>query len=87
MAPQETPVTVPLPADLYAEIKRISANENWPESKAVLMLAKLGAKSQKKMEAQFHSAYEAFMSESDPKAKDQLGDEMIRSIFGPEALG
>jgi len=79
-------MTVAVPADLYEEIKRLAASENWPESRVVVMLARLGAKSQRKMEKQLHSSYEAFMHENDPQKQDQLGDDMIRSIFGPEAV-
>ena len=73
--------------DLFEEIKRIAAEENWPESQAVILLARLGAKAQKVAAQKLKSSHAAFMNESDPRKRDQLGDEMIRSIFGPEAIG
>jgi hypothetical protein len=85
-AQMEIQMTVAVPTDLYEEIKRLAASENWPESQVVVMLARLGAKSQRKMEKQLHSSYEAFMRENDPQERDHLGDDMIRSIFGPETV-
>jgi hypothetical protein len=39
----EMEITIALPSDLYEETKRISVSENRPESKVVVLLAKLGA--------------------------------------------
>jgi len=83
----ETQITASFPPDLYEEIKRISAIKHWPESQAVVLLARLGAKYQKQMEQQWHSTYQAFIGESDPAKQDKLGDEMICAIFGPQAIG
>jgi hypothetical protein len=83
----ETTITVTFPTDLFDEIKRISAEENWPESKAVILLARLGAKAQKEAEEKLRSSHNAFINENDPQKRDQLGDEMTRSIFGPGAIG
>jgi hypothetical protein len=82
----ETKITVNFPPALYQEIKRISATENWAESDVVVLLTTLGAKSQKRMEMQLHSTYESFLRESDPVRQDQIGDDMLRSIFGPDAI-
>lgn len=83
----EKQMTVAVPTDLYEEVKRISEAEQWPESKALVLLARLGSKYQKTMEEQLHLAYEAFMNETDAEKKDRLGDVMITTIFGPEAIG
>jgi hypothetical protein len=80
-------ITVNFPADLFQEIQRIAAEEGWPPSKAVILLAKLGAKAQKQAEQSLHSTYQAFMSETDPQTLDKRGDDMTRAIFGPEAIG
>ncbi len=61
-------ISINFPADLFKEIKRISAEENWPESKVVILLARLGAETQKQHEQSLHSSYECFTSESDPKS-------------------
>ena len=80
----ETTITITFPADLFQEIRRIAAEENWPESKAVILLARLGAKAQKQAEQSLYLSHKAFMNESD---SEQRGDEMIRAIFGPDAIG
>jgi hypothetical protein len=87
VAETETTITVTFPAELFAEIRRISSEENWPEGKAVIMLATLGAKAQKQAEQALQSSYEQFMAEGDSQKQDALGDELTRSVFGPEAIG
>jgi len=83
----DTGITVDFPADLFQEIRRIAAEEGWPLSKAVILLAKLGVKAQKQAEESLHSTHQAFMNEIDPQALDKRGDDMIRAIFGPDAIG
>jgi hypothetical protein len=86
-----TTMTVKFPADLFEEIKRIAAEENWPESKAVILLARLGAKAQREAERSLQASHEAFISESeresDPQKQQKRGDDLIRAIFGREAIG
>ena len=84
---KETTVTITFPADLSQEIRRISAEEQWPESKAVILLARLGAKAQKQAEQSLRSLHASFVNESNPQRQDKLGDDLTRSIFGPEAIG
>ncbi len=83
----DTAITVDFPADLFQDIRRIADEEGWPLSKAVILLAKLGAKAQRQAEQSLHSTHEAFMSETSPQALDKRGDDMIRAIFGPDAIG
>jgi hypothetical protein len=75
------------PADLFEEIRRIAAEEGWPLNKAVILLTKSGAKAQKEAEQSLPSAHEALINEADPQAVEKRGDDLIRVIFGPHAIG
>jgi hypothetical protein len=47
----------------------------------------VGAGAQKQSEQAVHSTHHAFMNEADPQALDKRGDDMIRAVFGPAAIG
>ena len=83
----ETPISVNFPADLAHEIKRISGEQNWPESQTIILLARLGMKAQKLAEQRQVASHDAFMKETDPEKQNERADELIRSIFGTDAIG
>jgi hypothetical protein len=81
----ESTVTVAFPLEIFQEIRRIAAEENWPESK-VILLAKLGVKAQKRAGQSLQSTHRAFMDESAPSTQGERGDDIIPPIFGPAAI-
>jgi hypothetical protein len=82
----DTPITVNFPPDLYQEIKRISDAENWPEEDAVILLVRFGAKVEKQTADYLNRKYDALVEERDPIKARELGDDLIRAVFKPDAI-
>lgn len=76
-------MNVTLPLDLLEEAQRIAAEEKWTVGDAVVFLAKRGAAAQEKAEMNLESSYQQFMANPQDK---EAGDNLISSIFGPEAI-
>jgi hypothetical protein len=83
----ETRISTDFPKDLFDEIQRIAQEENWQLSQAVILLARMGANSQRGSEANLAAQHARFLNEKDSKLRDQAGDDLLRSIFGPDSIG
>ncbi|MGA8027737.1 MAG: hypothetical protein WB992_11370 [Bryobacteraceae bacterium] len=86
IAESQTQALVTLPPQLWADAQRIAGEHNWSIDEAIVFLAKVGAASQRKAEANLQARYREFMDETDPEKQSQAGDEMIRAIFGPDSV-
>jgi hypothetical protein len=54
-------------------------------SRALVALAERGAQAKKEAHAQLEAAYRRFMGEN-PRLKDDAGKDLIRAIFGKDAI-
>jgi hypothetical protein len=78
--------TVTIPAALAVEVRRIAKERKVTMSRALVTLAEKGIEAETAARTELAEAYKQFMAESDPEKKSQVGKELIRSIFGSDAI-
>jgi hypothetical protein len=78
--------SVTIPATLAVEVERVAREEHLTYSQALAVLAQRGVDAQVAARAELDTAYRRFMSESDPESKDEAGKDLIRTIFGKDAI-
>jgi hypothetical protein len=55
-------------------------------SRALVVLAQRGVEAEAAARKNLNATYRRFMAESDPERKGAAGKELIRSIFGKDAI-
>jgi len=75
-----------MPAELAVEVQRVAKKKHLTMSRALVVLAQRGVEAEATARANLATAYRRFMSESDPERKSEAGKDLIRSIFGTDAI-
>jgi ribosomal protein S12 methylthiotransferase accessory factor YcaO len=75
---------VTLPAQLAKEVRRVAKERHVTKSRALVELAQRGVEAE--AQAREKATYHLFMSETDPQRKGEAGKDLIRAIFGAEAI-
>jgi hypothetical protein len=78
--------SVTIPAQLAREIRRVARERNVTMSRALVTLAERGVEAEAAARAKVTTAYENFMAERDPARKSEVGEDLIRAIFGRAAI-
>ncbi len=78
--------SVTIPAQLAREIRRVAKERNVTMSRALVTLAERGVKEETAARARLTAAYGKFMAERDPARKSEIGEDLIRAIFGRTAI-
>jgi len=78
--------SVTMPAVLAREVRRVAKERNVTVSRALVTLAELGVEAEAAARAKLAAAYDRFMAEGDPAKKIEVGEDLIRSIFGSAAI-
>ncbi len=78
--------SVTIPAQLAREVRRVARERNVTMSRALVTLAERGVEAEAAARAKLTTAYENFMSERDPAKKSEVGEDLIRAIFGRAAI-
>lgn len=78
--------SVTIPAQLAREVRRVAKERNVTMSRALVSLAERGVEAEVAARAKLTAAYEQFMAEGDPARKSEVGEELIRAIFGRAAI-
>lgn len=78
--------SVSIPGPLAAEVRRIAKERHLTISRALVTLAERGVRAEREAKAELNSAYRAFLREKDPPRKDEAGKQLIRAIFGKDAI-
>ena len=78
--------SVTIPGPLAAEVRRVAKQRHLTMSRALVSLAERGAQAEKEAHAQLETAYRRFMGEKNPRRKDGAGKDLIRAIFGKDAI-
>lgn len=78
--------SVTIPAQLAREVRRVAKERNVTMSRALVALAERGVEAEAAARAKLTAAYEQFMSEGDPAKKSEVGEDLIRAIFGRAAI-
>ena len=55
-------------------------------SRALVALAERGVRAEAEAKQQLKSTYDRFLAEKDPVRKTEAGHELIRAIFGTDAI-
>jgi len=75
-----------MPAVLAREVRRVAKERKVTMSRALVTLAERGVEAETAARARLTAAYHQFMAEGDPAKKSELGEDLIRSIFGRAAI-
>ncbi len=75
-----------MPATLAAAVRRVAKERHVTMSRALVDLAERGVRAEAEAKAQLKSAYLNFIAETEPNRKNAAGHELIRAIFGNDAI-
>ena len=78
--------SVTIPATLVAEVRRAARERNITMSRALVALAERGVRAEAEAMQQLKSSYDRFLGENDPARKNGTGKDLIRAIFGKDAI-
>ena len=69
-----------------AEVRRKAKQQRVTMSKALVALAERGVRAEAEARQQLQASYDRFVAESDPARKNDAGKDLIRAIFGKDAI-
>jgi len=78
--------SVTMPARLAVEVERVARKRHLTISRALVVLAERGLEVEAEARASLNATYRRFMSESDPERKGEAGKDLIRAVFGKDAI-
>ena len=86
--PKAKPVrqSVTVPAPLAAEVRRVAKERNLTMSRAIVTLAERGVRAELDARENLKATYRRFIKEQEPARKEEAGKDLIRSIFGEDAI-
>jgi len=78
--------SVTIPAQLAVEVERVAKKKHLTMSRALVVLAQRGVEAEAAARNDLNATYRRFISEADPERKGEAGKDLIRAIFGKDAL-
>lgn len=78
--------SVTIPGPLAQEVRRLARERHLTMSRTLVSLAERGVRAEEDVKVHLKSAYREFLREQEPAKKEAAGKEMIRAIFGTEAI-
>ncbi len=78
--------SVTIPAPLAVQVRRVAKERHLTVSRALIELAERGVRAEVDAKKGLKAAYTRFMSEQDPARKNEAGKDLVRTIFGPNAI-
>jgi len=78
--------SVTIPAQLATEVQRVADEKHLTMSRALVVLAQRGVEAEAAARAALNASYRRFVSESDPERKNEAGKDLIRAVFGKDAI-
>jgi len=78
--------SVTIPAPLVAAVRRVAKERNLTMSRALVSLAERGIQADLEAKKELKAAYRRFMQERESRANNEAGKELIRVIFGADAI-
>ena len=87
-APKAKPVrqSVTIHAPLADEVRRVAKERQLTMSRALVALAERGVRAELDAKENLKAAYRRFMGEQEPARKNEAGKDLIRTIFGKDAI-
>jgi hypothetical protein len=77
---------VTIPAPLAVEVRRVAKERQMTMSRALVALAERGARAEVEAKASLQTPYKRFLGEQEPALKNEAGKDLIRAIFGKDAI-
>jgi hypothetical protein len=78
--------SVTIPAHLAIEVERVAKKKHLTMSRALVVLAQRGVEAEAAARDHLKTTYRRFLSEGDPERKSEAGKDLIRAIFGKDAI-
>ena len=78
--------SITIPAPLAVAVRRVAKERQLTMSRAIVSLAERGVRAEQEEKNRLKASYRRFLAEKDPARKDVAGRDLIRSIFGDEAI-
>lgn len=78
--------SVTLPAQLAVEVRRVAKERHLTTSRALVVLAQRGIEAEAEARTNLKKTFGQFMAETDPERRAEAGKDLIREIFGKEAI-
>jgi len=71
---------------LAVEVQRVARKKHLTLSRALVVLAQRSVEAEAAARASLNGSYRRFMSEADPERKNEAGKDLIRAVFGKDAI-
>ena len=84
--PKAVRQSVTIPAPLASEVRRVAKERHLTMSRALVALAERGVRAELDAKENLQATYRRFMKEQEPSLKEEAGKDLIRAIFGKDAL-
>lgn len=84
--PKSIRQSVTIPATLVGAVRRTAKEQHLTMSRALVALAERGVRAEEEAKQQLKDSYKRFLTESDPERKNEAGKDLIRAIFGANAI-
>ena len=78
--------SVTIPAPLAVEVRRVAKKHHVTVSRALVSLAEQGVRAERDAKRNLKATYERFMAEQEPGRKEDAGKDLIRAVFGDDAI-
>jgi hypothetical protein len=67
-------------------VRRVAKERRLTISRALVTLAERGAQAEKDAKKNLDSVYRRFLKEQEPSKKEEAGRDLIRAVFGKDAI-
>jgi hypothetical protein len=78
--------SVTIPAPLVATVRRVAKQRHLTMSRALVSLAERGARAELDAKRNLTATYKRFLDEQEPARKNEAGKDLIRAVFGKDAI-
>lgn len=78
--------SVTIPAPLAATVRRVAKQRHLTMSRALISLAERGVRAELDAKENLKATYKRFMDEQEPARKNEAGQDLVRAIFGKDAI-
>jgi hypothetical protein len=78
--------SVTIPPPLAVEVRRVARERHLTISRALVTLAERGVEAERSAKDNLRTTYQRFMSEHELSKKEEAGKDLIRAIFGADAI-
>ncbi|MBZ5726779.1 MAG: hypothetical protein LAP87_17505 [Acidobacteriia bacterium] len=78
--------SVTIPAPLAAAVRRTAQERHLTLSGALVSLAERGVRAELDAKENLKTTYKRFMDEQEPARKNEAGKDLVRAVFGKDAI-